>query len=67
MLFRSARAVSLHVAITQLLAAVGPSILGELHELSGDYRSSLWTCLALQVTAALLILVKPRPDGPRDA
>jgi predicted MFS family arabinose efflux permease len=55
-----ARAVSLHVAITQLLAAIGPSILGALRELSGDYRSALYVCLALQVTAALLILVKPR-------
>jgi hypothetical protein len=30
-----ARAVSLNVAITQLVAATGPSILGVLHELSG--------------------------------
>jgi predicted MFS family arabinose efflux permease len=56
-----ARAVSLNVAITQLVAAVGPSILGLLRELSGDYRTSLIACLVLQLTAALLVLVRPRP------
>ncbi|MFI5002714.1 MAG: hypothetical protein ACHQK9_22745, partial [Reyranellales bacterium] len=61
-----ARAVSLNVAITQLVAAVGPSILGVLHDLSGDYRSSLVVCLLLQVAAALLILVRP-PSQVRDA
>ena len=55
-----ARAVSLNVAITQLVAAVGPSLLGVLHDLSGSYRSSLIACLVLQATAALLVLVRPR-------
>jgi predicted MFS family arabinose efflux permease len=55
-----ARAVSLNVAITQLVAAVGPSILGTLRELSGDYRTSLIACLALQVVAAVLVMVRPR-------
>ena len=54
-----ARAVSLNVAITQLVAAVGPSILGVLHDLSGDYRTSLIACLVLQAAAALLVLVRP--------
>lgn len=55
-----ARAVSLNVAITQLVAAVGPSLLGVLHDLSGNYRSSLITCLVLQAIAALLVLARPR-------
>lgn len=55
-----ARAVSLNVAITQLVAAVGPSLLGVLHDLSGNYRSSLIACLVLQAIAALLVLVRPR-------
>lgn len=55
-----ARAVSLNVAITQLVAAVGPSILGILRDLSGDYRTSLIACLVLQLTAALLVLVRSR-------
>lgn len=55
-----ARAVSLNVAITQLVAAIGPSLLGGLHDLSGNYRSSLIACLVLQAIAALLVLVRPR-------
>lgn len=55
-----ARAVSLNVAITQLAAATGPSMLGLLHDLSGNYRTSLIACLVLEVAAALLILVRPR-------
>lgn len=56
-----ARAVSLNVAINQLVAATGPSILGVLHDLSGSYRASLMVCLALQVAAAILVLFRPRP------
>ncbi len=55
-----ARAVSLNVAITQLAAALGPSILGILHGLSGDYRTSLMACLVLQVAAAVLVMIRPR-------
>ena len=54
-----ARAVSLNVAITQMAAATGPTILGVLHDLSGDYRTSLMACLVLEVAAALLVLVRP--------
>ena len=52
-----ARAVSLNVAITQLVAAIGPSILGVLHDLSGNYRTSLMACLVLQAAAAILVLI----------
>lgn len=65
-----ARAVSFNVAITQLVAAVGPSLLGILHDLSGGYRTSLIACLVLQATAALLVLSRPGPrpiDLPADA
>jgi MFS family permease len=61
-----ARAVSLNVAITQLVAAIGPSILGLLYALSGDYWTSIVACLVLQAAAALLILVRPR-SRVRDA
>jgi MFS family permease len=54
-----ARAVSLNVAITQLVAAAGPSLLGVLHELSGDYRTSLIACLILEVAAAMLVMIRP--------
>jgi predicted MFS family arabinose efflux permease len=62
-----ARAVSFNVAITQLVAAVGPSILGVLHDLSGNYRTSIITCLVLQIAAALLVLVRPGPRPSDDA
>ena len=55
-----ARAVSLNVAVTQLVAAIGPYLIGLLHDLSGNYRSSLIACLVLQIVAALLIAVRPR-------
>ncbi len=61
-----ARAVSFNVAISQLIAAVGPSLLGVLHDLSGSYRTSLWACLILQLVAAILVLVRPGPR-PIDA
>jgi MFS family permease len=56
-----ARAVSFNVAITQLVAAAGPTLLGVLHDLSGSYRSSLIACLVLQATAAVLVLARPGP------
>jgi predicted MFS family arabinose efflux permease len=61
-----ARAVSLNVAINQLVAALGPSILGILHDLSGSYRTSLMACLVLQAAAAILVLWRPRAEV-RDA
>jgi MFS family permease len=54
-----ARAVSFNVAITQLVAAIGPTLIGLLHDLSGSYRTSLIACLILQVAAAALVLVRP--------
>jgi MFS family permease len=60
-----ARAVSLNVAITQFVAAMGPFLVGMLHDLSGDYRTSLIACLVLQVAAAVLILIRPRSAKPQ--
>ena len=54
-----ARAVSLNVAINQLVAALGPYLLGVLHDMSGSYRTSLMACLVLQAAAALLVLWRP--------
>ncbi len=55
-----ARAVSLNVAINQLVAALGPYLLGVLHDMSGSYRTSLMACLMLQAAAAVLVLWRPR-------
>jgi MFS family permease len=54
-----ARAVSLNVAINQLVAALGPYLLGVLHDMSGSYRTSLMACLVLQAAAAVLVLWRP--------
>jgi MFS family permease len=62
-----ARAVSLNVAINQLVAALGPYILGVLHDLSGNYRTSLMACLVLQAAAASLVLWRPRSRVPRES
>jgi len=56
-----ARAVSLNVAINQLVAALGPYLLGVLHDMSGSYRTSLMACLGLQAAAAILVLWRPGP------
>ena len=61
-----ARAVSLNVAVNQLVAALGPYLLGVLHDMSGSYRTSLMACLVLQAAAALLVLWRPRAER-RDA
>ena len=61
-----ARAVSLNVAINQLVAATGPYILGVLHDMSGSYRTSLMVCLGLQAAAAVLVLWRPAAEV-RDA
>ena len=58
-----ARAVSLNVAINQLVAALGPYVLGVLHDMSGSYRTSLMACLVLQAAAAMLVLFRPRPSS----
>ena len=55
-----ARAVSLNVAINQLVAALGPYLLGVLHDMSGSYRTSLMACLVLQAAAAILVLWRPK-------
>ena len=41
-------------------------MLGVLHDLSGNYRTSLMACLVLQAAAAILVLWRPRASV-RDA
>jgi MFS family permease len=51
------RVVSLVVAINQFTFAFGPSLLGELEYLSGGYGAALVACLAMQVIAAVAVVV----------
>jgi len=52
--------VSLITAATQVTYAFGPGIVGWLRDLSGSYAVPFYVCMALQVAAAVLIMVRGR-------
>ncbi|WP_441278771.1 MFS transporter [Tardiphaga sp. 172_B4_N1_3] len=52
--------VSLITAETQVTYAFGPGIVGWLRDLSGSYAVPFYVCMALQVAAAVLIMVRGR-------
>lgn len=51
-----ARAISLVIAIDQVILAFGPGLLGAARDLSGDYAPALVICVALDLGAMLAIL-----------
>jgi MFS family permease len=52
--------VSLITAVTQVTYAFGPGIVGWLRDVSGSYAMPFYGCMALQVIAAVLIMVRGR-------
>ncbi|MGM4930507.1 MFS transporter [Tardiphaga sp. 619_E2_N8_5] len=52
--------VSLITAATQVTYAFGPGIVGWLRDFSGSYAVPFYVCMALQVAAAVLIMVRGR-------
>jgi MFS family permease len=52
--------VSLITAITQITYAFGPGIIGLLRDASGSYTLPFYGCIGLELTAAMLILVRGR-------
>ena len=50
--------ISLITAITQVTYAFGPGVVGALHDLSGSYTLPFYGCIALQLIAAVLIMVR---------
>ncbi len=52
--------VGLSWAITQFTYAFGPGILGVMRDLTGGYTAPLALCIALDLGAAALILLRPR-------
>jgi MFS family permease len=52
--------VSLQTAIAQVTYAFGPGVIGVLRDLSGSYTLPFSGCVALQVIAAVLIMVRGR-------
>jgi predicted MFS family arabinose efflux permease len=52
--------VSLITAITQITYAFGPGVIGLLRDASGSYTLPFYGCIALELTAAALIMVRGR-------
>jgi MFS family permease len=52
--------VGLAYAIGQFAFAFAPALLGIVHDLAGGYRPALALCIALQLTAATIVLRGPR-------
>ena len=53
--------ISLITAINQVTYAFGPGVVGLLRDLSGSYALPFYGCMAVQVVAAALIMVRGRP------
>jgi predicted MFS family arabinose efflux permease len=52
--------ISLITAINQVTYAFGPGVIGLLRDASGSYALPFYTCIALELIAAALILVRGR-------
>jgi predicted MFS family arabinose efflux permease len=50
--------VSLQTAIAQVTYAFGPGVVGVLRDLSGSYTLPFYGCIALELTAAVLIMIR---------
>jgi cyanate permease len=55
--------VGLSWAISQFTYAFGPGVLGVMRDVTGSYNTALAFCIALEVAAAGLILIRPRRAG----
>jgi predicted MFS family arabinose efflux permease len=56
--------VSLITAINQITYAFGPGVIGLLHDLSGSYTLPFYGCIAVELTAAALIMVRGHTKNP---
>jgi predicted MFS family arabinose efflux permease len=52
--------ISLNTAINQVTYAFGPGVVGLLRDLSGGYALPFYLCIALEVIAAALVMVRGR-------
>jgi cyanate permease len=50
--------VSLNAAIGQVVSALGPGAIGLLRDASGSYTVPIAACMALQIGAAVIILIR---------
>jgi cyanate permease len=56
--------VSLITAINQITCAFGPGVIGLLRDFSGSYALPFYGCIGLELTAAMLIMVRGRKENP---
>ena len=59
--------VALSSAVVQIVYAFGPGLLGILRDASGGYGVPLAVCMALNVTASILVMMPPRSARTRPA
>ncbi len=52
--------VSLITAINQITYAFGPGVIGLLRDLSGSYALPFYACIGVELTAAVLIMIRGR-------
>ncbi|MCO5130648.1 MAG: MFS transporter [Xanthobacteraceae bacterium] len=57
--------ISLNTAVTQVTYAFGPGVIGVLRDLTGGYTVPFIMCIALELSAAALIMVRGRAANPR--
>lgn len=55
--------ISLNTAINQVTYAFGPGVVGALRDWSGGYGPPFYLCIALEVAAAALIMVRGTPQA----
>lgn len=53
--------ISLNTAINQVTYAFGPAVVGFLRDLSGGYSLPFYLCIALEIIAAAMIMVRGVP------
>jgi MFS family permease len=58
--------ISLITAINQVTYAFGPGVVGLLRDASGSYSLPFYGCIALELTAAVLIMIRGRAGDRRD-
>jgi predicted MFS family arabinose efflux permease len=58
--------VSLITAINQVTYAFGPGVIGVLRDVSGSYSLPFYGCIGLELTAAVLIMIRGRAANRRD-
>jgi predicted MFS family arabinose efflux permease len=57
--------VSLITAINQITYAFGPGVIGLLRDVSGSYALPFYACIGVELTAAVLVMIRGRGEGRR--